>query len=225
MVGLGLLTAVILHLSSASAASGPLRFVDGQNNPLANTDMRLLCYPSNADSSLLADLPARTNADGTLSHPLPANCPYLAALWLRHTQPSGKSGHGPAYWVYATSWQPGSPERQPAMGDIQLDDRHPLILYNIAASLAWQPIPNSPFVTQLQTGLRQMSAYLYDLTEGQMAIGAVSIYADGRAQLDIVGETLHITVGGETQNFTLFPGNPATTEYQIFLPVVLRSDQ
>ncbi|MCL4264121.1 MAG: PKD domain-containing protein [Anaerolineae bacterium] len=182
LIGLGLLTAVILHLSlPPTAASGSLRFVDEQNVPLAYADLRLLCYASaTAHSPLLTDLPARTNTNGYLTHPLPANCSYLTALWLRHTQPSGKAGHGPAYWVYATSWQPGSTERQPATGDIQLVDSHPLVLFNVVASLAWQPAANSPYVAQLQTGLRQMSAYLYDLTEGQMAVGAVTIHADGR---------------------------------------------
>ncbi|HRQ36512.1 MAG TPA: PKD domain-containing protein [Chloroflexota bacterium] len=181
VVGLGLLTAVILHLSSPTAASGSLRFVDENNTPLVNADLRLLCYPSAAPQShALADLPARTDGNGHLTHPLPAHCSHLAALWLRHTQPSGKPEHGPAYRVYATSWQPGSNERQPATGDIQLHDSHPLVLFNVVASLAWQPAANSPYVTQLQTGLRQMSAYLYDLTEGQMALGAVTIYADGR---------------------------------------------
>lgn len=184
VMGLGLLTAVLLHLSSPApnaAASGGLRFVDEQNTPLAHAELRLLCYPANTPSPLQADWPARTDASGHLTHPLPANCPYLAALWLRHTQPSGKAGHGPAYWVYATSWQPGSSERQPASGDIQLYDSHPLVLFNVVASLAWQPAANSPFVAQLQTGLWHMSAYLYDLTEGQMAVGAVTILADGRS--------------------------------------------
>ncbi|GIK54865.1 MAG: PKD domain-containing protein [Chloroflexi bacterium] len=180
VMGLGLLTAVILQFSS-TAVSGSLRFVDEQNVPLAYADLRLLCYPSAAaNSPLLADLPAHTNAEGHLTHPLPTNCSHLAALWLRHTQPSGKAAHGPAYWVYATSWQAGSSERQPATGDIQLYDSHPLVLFHVVASLAWQPAANSPFVGQLQSGLRQMSAYLYDLTEGQMAVGAVTIYADGR---------------------------------------------
>lgn len=182
IIGLGLLTAVILHLSSPpTAVSGSLRFVDEQNFPLANADLRLLCYTSAAaHAPLLADLPARTDANGYLTHSLPTNCFHLAALWLRHTQTSGKPEHGPAYWVYATSWLPGSPERQSATGDIQLAESQPLILFNVVASLAWQPATNSPFVGQLQTGLREMSAYLYDLTEGQMAVGAVTIYADGR---------------------------------------------
>ncbi len=181
MVGLGLLTAVVLHLSPPTTASGALRFVDEQNDPLAHADLRLLCYAADAaHTPPLADLPARTDGNGHLTRPLPAACPYLAALWLRHTQPSGKPEHGPAYWVYATSWQPGSTERQPATGDVTLYDSHPLVLFNVVASLAWQPAANSAFVAQLHTGLRQMSAYLYDLTEGQMAVGGVTIYDNGR---------------------------------------------
>ncbi len=185
VMAFGLLTAVIVLLvgpaaSYATAPSGPLRFVDETDLPLANADLRLLCYLANGPGRPLADIPVTTNHDGTLAHNLPAGCHYLAALWLRHTQPSGKPDHGPAYKVYATSWLPGSHDLLPTAGDVKLYDSRPLVLFNVVASLAWQPGTGSPYLAQLQNGLQQASAYLYDLTEGQMAFGQVTIYANGR---------------------------------------------
>lgn len=163
-----------------TAVSGSLRFVDESDAPLANAELRLLCYATSSIGHPLADIPIHTANDGTLTHELPAGCQYLAALWLRHTQPSGKPQHGPAYRVYATSWLPGSSVLLPATGDIKLYDSRPLVLFDIVAGLAWEPAPGSTFAAELREGLEQASAYLYDLTEGQMAFGNVRIMRDGR---------------------------------------------
>ncbi|MCB8944493.1 MAG: PKD domain-containing protein [Ardenticatenaceae bacterium] len=165
---------------AAATASGSLRFVDETNAPLAGAELRLLCYADNSVSQPLADLPAHTQNDGRLTHTLPNGCNYLAALWLRHTQPSGKPDHGPAYRVYATSWLPGSDALVPATGDVKLYDSRPLILFDVVASLAWQPAAGSTYLAEVRRGLRQASAYLYDLTEGQMAFGEIRLETNGR---------------------------------------------
>lgn len=165
--------------STHTAASGPLRFINEANAPLANAELRLLCYETNSIGRPI-DIPAFTKNDGTLTEELPGGCQYLAALWLRHTQPSGKPEHGPAYRIYATSWQPGSSNLQPAAGDIKLYNSRPLVLFDIVAGLAWEPAPGSTYPSELASGLQQASAYLYDLTEGQMAFGKVRIMGNGR---------------------------------------------
>ncbi|MFZ0543950.1 MAG: PKD domain-containing protein [Candidatus Promineifilaceae bacterium] len=175
------LTAVFLFCfrSAEIATSGSLRFVNEANTPLANAELRLLCYETNNIGQPI-DIPAFTKNDGTLTHDLPDSCQYLAALWLRHTQPSGKPQHGPAYRIYATSWLPGSSTLQPAAGDIKLYDSRPLVLFDIVATLAWEPAPDSSYLSELRSGLQQASSYLYDLTEGQMAFGEVQIMTNGR---------------------------------------------
>ena len=71
--------------------------------------MRVLCYAHPGDASPLADMPLKTDVNGYPTSGLPGACGYVAALQLLHTQPSGKPNHGPAYWVYATSWSPANP--------------------------------------------------------------------------------------------------------------------
>lgn len=178
-----LLVAVILspiHQSFGlvqGRAAGDLVFVDDGGVPLAGQPLRLLCYET-AVGRVTADVLVRTAVDGTAV--LPANCPYLQALWLQHTQPSGKPGHGPAFWVYNTSFAPGAAAALPATGVIEIKEDNTLVLFNVVVSLGWQPEPGSPYVAQFQAGLRQASAYLYDISEGQAAFGPVRISVDGR---------------------------------------------
>ncbi|MEW5987785.1 MAG: hypothetical protein AB1791_14215, partial [Chloroflexota bacterium] len=169
------------------AAADPVGSVGGlifedENGPLANESLRLLCYADDEvgdpDNPPIADLLIQTDASGAARRNLPAGCLYLAALHLRHQQPSGKPGHGPAYWVYATSWSPQSPNLQPAAGTITVTINHPLVLFNVVASLTWQPTDGG-YAADLYEGLKHASEYLYDLTDGQMAFGPVTILPGG----------------------------------------------
>ncbi|MCI0397406.1 MAG: PKD domain-containing protein [Chloroflexi bacterium] len=181
LVGLSLLATLWLGLVGAAAPAGSLRFVDENGSPLANTTIWLLCYASDdPNPPLLADLPMPTNALGEPAAALPAGCSHLAALRQLHEQPSGKPGHGPAYRVYATSWPAGGSVPLAASGDITITAGQPLVLFEVVASLAWQPAAGSAYLGELREGLYQALAYLYDLSEGQMAIGPVQLYAGGR---------------------------------------------
>lgn len=170
----------LLPSETVTGQAGGLHFVDGAGNPVANTTVHLLCYSANTPAAFLADLQVQTDADGSPTKGPPPGCNYVAALRLRHEQPSGKPGHGPAYRVYATSWPPGSGELKPVTGDVPIRDDRPLVLFDVVASLAWQPAAGSPYPSELRQGLRRASAYLYDLTDGRMALGPVTIYAGGR---------------------------------------------
>jgi hypothetical protein len=162
-----------------------LSFVDDncqriQTNDQMTESVRVLCYASPSSSDLLTDVVRETNKKGVLTTDLPAGCNYVAALHLKYEQPSGWPNHGPAYWVYATSWKPGATTPLTAAGVITISDQWPLVLFNVVASLAWEPSPGSdPVVKDLEIGLRDASAYLYDLTDGRMAFGPVEIYTDG----------------------------------------------
>ncbi|CAG0926988.1 hypothetical protein TFLX_00292 [Thermoflexales bacterium] len=165
---------------AASTTNGSLRFIDGAGLPLSNATLRVLCFSAPNAAFPLADVPVTTNAGGQPVNNLPIGCTHLATLQLLHTQPSGKIDHGPAYWVYATSWSPVSPTLLPVTDNVTISIGNPLVLFNMVVSLEWQPAPTSTFAADLTTGLRSASAYLYDLTEGQLAIGPVSIHAGGR---------------------------------------------
>jgi hypothetical protein len=49
------------------------------------------------------------------------------------------------------------------------------------ASLDWQPAPGNPFLQELRAGLLAASGYLFDVTEGQMAFGELTLHTDGRS--------------------------------------------
>jgi len=173
----------------AQGAAEPLRFLRSSGDPLANTELWLLCYTDDTPSVYLHQQWLRTDAEGHPTTALPTDCARIAALHPRHVQPSGKADHGPAYTVYAASWRTSSRTPVvagtacvltcPASGDVTIRDEWPLILFHVVASVEWQPEPGSAIVDEIFRGLRAGSAYLADLTDGYMAFGPVTIYTDG----------------------------------------------
>ncbi len=174
MVAIGLL------ILSCGTPTPRLRFVKNeQGDPITGT-VRVLCYTSLASTNLLTDVIRETNAQGVPTPDLPAGCDYVAALHLKHEQPSGWPNHGPAYWVYATSWKPGTTTPLTATGNIIISDTWPLVLFKVVASLAWDPaLDSDPVAKDLKTGLLHASEYLYDLTDGRMAFGPIEVYTGG----------------------------------------------
>lgn len=167
----------------AGHASG-LRFVDGTGAPLAGATVRVLCYGAAGASTPFADRFIVPDSDGRPIGELPGGCAYVAALRLIEIQPSGKPGHGPAYEVYHSSSPPGARVLFAASCgvpscDIPIRAEYPLILLRMAAALEWRPARASAAVDDLREGLRRASAYLNDLTDGQMALGWVDIRAGG----------------------------------------------
>ena len=154
------------------------RFVDDDNNPIVNAEVLLLCYATSDATGPGQPERTVTNAAGRPVEEMPAGCGFVKALRLWHEQPSGKSGHGPAYRVYQTSF---APEAAPASaaGDIVISRDNPLVLFNIVASVAWEP-ESSVFLEDLQTGLQKASEFLYDVTDGLMAFGPPTIHIGGQ---------------------------------------------
>jgi hypothetical protein len=171
------LVAILLTTHTIGQSNQPLRFVAGNGAALKNTTLRVLCF-ANVSQPPFADLVIATDALGQPNTPLPAGCNAIAALALRDSQP-GKAGQT-AYRVYTTSFAPGTTTPLPANGSITIRDEWPLVLFDVAASLEWQPTSQSNTLTELRDGLRAASAYLYDLTEGQMAFGSLTINTNGR---------------------------------------------
>src|SRR5690606_11192092 len=145
------------------------------NVALANQDLRLLCFHGVLDTGP-EDIRFVTTSTGAMPVPGPAGCTHVAALRLWHTQLSGKPGHGPAYWVYTTSWQPGASDLVPlttgGTTTVTIPDKNTLVLFNVVVGLAWQPPRASAYVDNLLKGLGEnstihnresASSYLYDL--------------------------------------------------------------
>lgn len=177
-----LLLLVALTPWSAAADPPPGALILHQDGgiPIANASVRLLCFSDQAAKVVRADLIVETGADGTVTTPLPGDCSHVAALWPRHVQPAASPAHGPAYTLYTTSWVPGTTEAAPVAGILLVSNQWPLALFHVTGSLAWQPAAASLVPIQLRVGLFQMSSYLYDLSEGQMAIGPVRLYTGGQ---------------------------------------------
>ncbi len=170
---------VFLFTVTAAGQAKPaaISFQDQAGVPITG-NVRILCFTGPTAVAPFADriIPVTNGQpDG-----LPANCTHLAALRLRHSQPAGKHD-GLAYEIYATSWLPGTAVPAPAVGDVILSDERPLTLFHIVASLGWTPAPDSAVTTaaDVRAALQQLSATLYDWTEGQMAIGPVRVYTGG----------------------------------------------
>lgn len=180
-----------LSNSITLAAGEQIRFVNEDNVALLNRDIRLLCFHGALDTSP-DDIRFVTTNTGEMSVPVPAGCTHVAALHLWHTQPSGKPGHGSAYWVYTTSWQPGSSDLTALTSGgttvVTIPDTNTLVLFNVVIGLAWQPPETSEYVSDLLKGLGEnsvvnnaesASSYLYDLTDGTMTFGPVTIHVNG----------------------------------------------
>lgn len=179
--------------ASEATANGEVLFLNQQEIALANREIRLLCFQGALDPNP-TDMQFMTTGAGVMPIALPAGCTHLAALRLWHTQPSGKPGHGPAYWVYTTSWLPGSSDLIPLAASgfttVTISDINTLVLFNVVVGLAWEPPQSSDYVSELLKGLGEnsllndgasASSYLYDLTNGTMSFGPVTIHTNGES--------------------------------------------
>lgn len=177
---LGLLGFIFLFTAAPRSQAQPsaVTFKNQDGVPITG-EVRVLCFATADAAAPLADRLVPVVA-GAPTMPLPANCSYLAALRLRHTQPAGKYDE-PAYQIFATSWQPGAATPLLAGGDIVLNDSWPLTLFTVVASLGWEPAPNSAVTTvgDVRESLYQTAQELYDWTDGQMLLGPISVHTGG----------------------------------------------
>lgn len=95
--------------------------------------------------------------------------------------------HQWAYRVYLTNWNAATVEtptvdrvHDPTQAQLlRVKPAAPLILFNLVVSIEWQATP--AYLATIQAAMQHASAYLYDITDGQMAFGQVTIYDGGRA--------------------------------------------
>ena len=126
-----------------------------------------------------------------LNHPQTPAEP-LVALAPIHTQTTPRAQHdGWAYRVYHTSLNldpnNGLLPRPDPTGDpgeqlVTVRASDPLVLFNIVASVEWDA--TDAYLTILEDAFKKASAYLYDVTDGQMAFGQVTIYDKGQHWAD-----------------------------------------
>jgi len=130
-----------------------------------------------------------TDDSGVYVPPALAVSDTLAALQLVAEQPTVRQGHATpdsgganwAYRIYLTSVDvadDGSthPHVVTQMGQQRLvvKKTNPLILYNLLVSIEWDA--TITYTQQISQALRWASDYLYDVSDGQMALGHVAIH-------------------------------------------------
>ncbi|NJP07197.1 MAG: VCBS repeat-containing protein [Chloroflexaceae bacterium] len=86
------------------------------------------------------------------------------------------------YTVYATSAAPTPTGldtytvTQPGLQTLNVSADHPLILFNLKVSLEWDARADERFLTRLKYDIQRTSEILYDWTNGQVALGDVTVY-------------------------------------------------
>jgi hypothetical protein len=144
----------------ASVRMGLYRVIDPAGQPLGG-----------------ADLPFRTSALGYLQGRRQLNLnDGLAALWLVTLTDK--------WTLYHTSATPTLTGlnfytvTQTGVQTLTVSAARPLILFDLIVALEWNAEADSTFLAQLQQNLAKTSAALYDWTNGQAALGRVSVYQD-----------------------------------------------
>ncbi|HRW06598.1 MAG TPA: VCBS repeat-containing protein [Caldilineaceae bacterium] len=109
----------------------------------------------------------------TLIALLPASLPptittrYSGSLRLYYTNAAPKGDELDAYRVY----KPGQQQLKVAIS-------RPLLLFDLTVSLEWDARKDDQFTNQLSSDLQRTSELLYDWTNGQAALGNITIYHD-----------------------------------------------
>ncbi len=70
---------------------------------------------------------------------------------------------------------------QPGVQNITVSSAHPLLLFDVDVSLEWDASNDPTYLQQLEFDLKQASRYLYDFSDGQVALGRVTVHQNGEA--------------------------------------------
>ena len=89
-----------------------------------------------------------------------------------------------SYTLYYSSAAPTSTGVEPytvsayGVQTLTVSAENPLLLFNLDVSLEWDARDDNAFLEQLDNDLQRTSQILYDLTDGQVALGRINIYFD-----------------------------------------------
>ncbi|HSH02144.1 MAG TPA: FG-GAP-like repeat-containing protein [Anaerolineae bacterium] len=173
-------------------------------------------------------IPYRTNNDGILQGRGQINISdtLYALLPISHTH---------YYTLYHSSGTPttigvdGTPVSQPGLQTLNVSSVNPLILFNLDISLEWDARNDYTFLADLEEALTESSAILFDVSDGQMALGNVRVYQERTNWLsaDIAlyaNSSLRPTanMGGVVNEFTNDIISPTKTITDAYLPGQIR---
>jgi hypothetical protein len=182
--------------------------VDAQGRPLAGVQV----YRNGYLVTNIEGEPKVTNGAGNLILEDVQVGDTVVALSLQHEQPAVRKNHmGWAYRVYATNLTVNNDSSLHAFvvttvsgaQTLTIKQNNTLVLFNLVISIEWDA--NDAYIDEIDRAVQRASDYLYDITDGQMAFGEVTIYNGGTnwADADIQISTTNIVhpyayVGGLT---------------------------
>jgi len=124
--------------------------------------------------------------------------------------------HTASYTLYHTSATPtlagldAYPVNSLGVQTLTVSAANPLLLFNLTVSLEWDARNDATFMTQLQNDIKRTSQILFDVSNGQAALGHVRIYQDkgfwGTANLVILannGQRPNAVMGGSVLTATV----------------------
>lgn len=164
-----------LKVADSSGRPQPAALLYANGTSIGQTDSRGLFFPA----------PLAVGAELVALAPVSE----YAGVRQRHTSPDAPERNW-AYRVYLTNWRyDGAGNRlgdafAGSKGETRLTVRGdaPLALFNLVASIEWDPEP--AYTETFSRALALASDYLFDASNGQMAIGNVALYSGGAAWQD-----------------------------------------
>ncbi|MBX0329343.1 VCBS repeat-containing protein [Oscillochloris sp. ZM17-4] len=151
--------------------------------------------------ALVYRLPAGASEGAARFPPAAAGRPELQTDGQGYLQGRGQLGIGDqlvalapisstlAYTVYQTSAAPVAAGldlaevAQPGVQTLTVTPGHQLILFNLSVALEWDARGDPDYLARLEHNLERASALLYDWTDGQAALGDLTVY-QGREHWD-----------------------------------------
>ncbi|MFC2173831.1 FG-GAP repeat domain-containing protein, partial [Acidobacteriota bacterium] len=186
-----------LHPHAGSVA-GPFRwpYASSETFPfrVRGTQVQVMLNAAPSDGAMVYRLPAGESRDAM---PLAdgAGIPYLTDVHgylqgrgevvvgdeLIALLPMGSTGKMTMYYTNATPTETGllaHTVSTPGVQQLPVSQDHPLVLFHLDVSLQWDARNDTLFLSQLEYDLHRASTLLYDWTDGQAALGEVTVYHD-----------------------------------------------
>lgn len=145
--------------------------------PISDTLVYRLPADQQVGGALLTDAtgtPCRTDEQGYLQGHEPINIgdQLFALAPIQQTE---------SYTLYHTSGAPSDVGvgafvvSAAGLQELTVSADHPLILFNLAVSLEWDASSDPIYLQQLAFNLQRTSQYLYDVSNGQVALGDITV--------------------------------------------------
>lgn len=161
-----------------------VRVVDSDHHPVANARVYRLPQGATTDADPMpnASQPFTTTKNGYLTGrgALAIGDQLLALAPITHSL---------NYTLYATSGIPNdngltmTTVAQAGVQTLTVSTAHPLMLFDVDVSLEWDAGSDGVFYDQLKSAFERASAILYDVSDGQVALGEVRIHPKRAAWL------------------------------------------